>query len=131
MTRNYVKVQVAGSYADCDVPTKEEYDDFKRRISERLEIISSHVTGYNISACDRLTTLEAQVTALGGTEDALITKPFNIYDDQYELTGTEKQHQVFDTLIKQRWHSQNILPEPSEVADIAWNAGLSIKLLKS
>lgn len=42
MTR-FVRVQVAGSYADDEVLTKEGYDELKQKISERLERLESRI----------------------------------------------------------------------------------------
>lgn len=116
MTR-FVKVQGVGSYADYDVPTKEEYEDFQQNIGKQLDKLESIIEALS----PRTPAGEEELE-----KEEVYSKncPF---ETELVLTGNKHQHKEFETLLVELYHSRSWLPNRLEIVNLAFKAGLSVK----
>lgn len=117
--KRFARVQGVGEYKDYFVPTKEEYEDFKRSTSERLERLES-----SIEAPEKESPKEEK-------PEVHTTTLFSSVGGMLELTGTEEQHQVFDK--SRETINESLFPRflPwDKLVKLALDCGLSVKEIK-
>lgn len=123
MTR-FVKVQAAGSYADYEVPTKEEYEDFQQNIGKQLDKLESIIEALSPR------TPAGEEEPEKGT-DVYKASLFSVAHGELELSGTEEQHKIFE---KSREQTDKILFPKFLTHDklvlLALDCGLSVKKIK-
>lgn len=116
MTR-FVRVQ--DQYATYNVPTEEEYNDYRKKVNQCFERLNAKV--------------EALEKERSKKEEDRVYKVslFSIANGELELTGTEGQHQAFETCRK-------VIDESKfprfltfdQLALLALDCGLSVKEIK-
>lgn len=121
--RRFVKVQGVGEYVDYDVPTKDEYDDYRDKVNQCFERLYAKV-----EALEKETEKESPKVEKSEVYTATL---FSIVGSTLELTGTKEQHQVFDK-------SREIIDESlfprfltwDKLVKLALDCGLSVKEIK-
>ena len=114
MTR-FVKVQAVGQYADYDVPTKEEYKDFRENVGYYLERLGS-----------RIAVLEKARPE--GEESDVYTKEWFVPPyGMIELTGTAKQFLAVKEELEKHKKELSRYFNGSEALSLALDCGLSVR----
>mgnify|MGYP003298023813 CR=1 FL=1 len=114
MTR-FVRVQ--DQYATYNVPTKEEYEDYRGKVNQCFERLNAKV--------------EALECITGKKTDVYKVSLVSIANGELELTGTEEQQRAFE--ISREQIDKSLFPRfltRDKLVLLALDCGLSVKKIK-